>query len=150
MRMIQHEVLRRHFIPSTAASARSAEIEAPSRDRMCARAVSEIAPARAPVVLSPPRPAGRARTLLRAGGSIALALLGARTFERALARRGVAGALFRGSVAAGAAYVQDRHANGARAALESRPPERSILAVYAVAGLGLGIGSLIANRRRRR
>lgn len=150
MRMIQHEVLRRHFIPNTAANARTAAIETPSRARMRARASFEIAPARAPVVLAPPRPAGRARTLLRAGGRIVLALLGARTFDRALAQRGVVGTLFRGSVAAGAAYVQDRHANGTRAALESRPPERSILAVYAMAGLGLGIGSLIANRRRRR
>lgn len=143
MRMIQHEVLRRHVIPNAAARARNGEIHVPRTARgQAGRAGILVGTAAAPALMM-------RRAPLRVAATIFFAVLGAKTFNRTLAQRSVLGALFRGSVAAGAAYVQDRHARAALPTLETRSPEPSALSVYAVAGLGLGLGALFANRRRR-
>lgn len=83
--------------------------------------------------------------LFRIASTIFWAILGEKTFTRAISQDRVPAALIGGSLAAGAAYVQDSRRSNLVS--EYQVSKRSLFSLYTVIGLGLGLGAALMNRR---
>lgn len=141
---IQREVLARHFVPNTAgAAANRAADGLRGHGDTAGAGVSEYRAQRGPGTR---RTLGR--TMLRTGSTIFWALLSERVYAQAISQRRVSAALLGGSLAAGAAYAQERSLPRTDSVVARRAPRRSLFSFHALMGLGLGLGAMLANRRK--
>lgn len=90
-----------------------------------------------------------ARLLQHVASTAFWAVAGERTFARAVSQTRLPAALVNGSLAAGAAYMQERAASGTASGSLDGVSKRSLFSFYAAIGLGLGIGATLVNRIRR-
>lgn len=141
---IQREVLKRHFVPNTAGAVGPSAAEASHGQEARERTGAAEHERRQ----RPPLKRTLGRTMLRTGSTIFWAILSERVYTRAISQRRASSALLGGSLAAGTAYVQDRSMQRADGAAGRAVSRRSLFSFHAVMGLGLGLGAMLANRRR--
>lgn len=141
---IEREVFTRHFVPRTMGrTATSATVTPGGRKADGVGVLADVAP-RARIQRAPKR-VGR-NVLLRVASTLFWAVMGEKTFARAISQKRIPAALLDGALAAGTAYVQDvRRANSAS---EPKVSKRSVFSLYTAIGLGLGLGAAFVNRRR--
>lgn len=142
MQTIQREVLTSHFVPNTAGGVRQ-ERESGNADVSAYLLGDGVDGARHPSV----RKTGRS-PLMRVASTVFWAVLGHKTFVRAISQDRIPAAIVGGSVAAGTAYLRERSAQRTRLVSPHAVSKRSVFSLYAVIGLGLGLGATLVNRRR--
>jgi len=138
---IARDVVRNYFVPHTTAAAGSTG-RAPLERTGAAIAASDAA-----LHLVKRRP----RYLVMRGiaSTIFWALLGHKTYVRAISTDRIPAALVRGSLAAGTTYLQERSAIRAGRVPAYRTPKRSVFSLYTLIGVGLGLAAAVVNRGRR-
>lgn len=135
MQTIERAILKSHFVPNTAGGAAQNVVER-------ARASDVLRDGQDRSVTK----RNRGSTLFRVASTIFWAVLGEKTFVQAISQDRVPAALVGGSLAAGAAYVQDSRRSNLVS--EYQVSKRSLFSLYTVIGLGLGLGATLMNRRR--
>ncbi|GEM_PF-4926844 len=141
---MQQEVFARHFVPQAAGrAATSTTVTLRGRRADDVGVLADVAP-RARIPRAPKR-VGR-NVLLRVASTLFWAVMGEKTFARAISQQRIPAALLDGALAAGTAYVQDVR----RPDFVSEPKvsKRAVFSLYTAIGLGLGLGAALVNRRR--
>ncbi len=140
---IARDVVKNYFVPHTTAAAASpgrAPLERPG-------AAAAIAASDAAAQLVKRRP--RYLAMRGIASTIFWALLGHKTYVRAISTDRIPAALVRGSLAAGTTYLQERSAIRAGRVPAYATPKRSVFSLYALIGVGLGLAAAVVNRGRR-
>lgn len=88
------------------------------------------------------------RSLRRAAITVFWSLAGEKTLANAMSQQRIPGALLNGSLAAGTAYLQERHARRRPLASPDAKAKRSLFSFYAAIGMGVGLGAMLVNRQR--